>query len=394
MIITPNSVTLFGVSLFGVFPWRLYMNPFRYGQIVTDLDFCPRPLLEKELREHIISGQNVLLEGERRTGKSSLIIKTAKEIKNYRTVYIDINQIKTLNDLINRITDSLVSLDKQSGFFEKLVKVVSHLRPSVSIDSFTGNPGISFNANQEIPPKSIERLLDFIYQEHSNKRNIVVFDEFQDILNLNNYESIVAIMRSRIQFHSTMPYIFSGSIRKNMDKIFYDPDSPFFKSAIKLEIGSLEKEIFSNYIKGKFLYGNRIIKSSVIDAIFLKTEENPGDVQELCNAIWSITEDDTTIEQKNIEDALKVIFAREKEFYEHTISLLTNYQLRCLVAIANLGGRSIQSGKFLEYSGILHASSVKKAVTRLVDLKILYDYKKEYCFNSPFLRLWLLFKNY
>ena len=89
-----------------------------------------------------------------------------------------------------------------------------------------------------------------------------------------------------------------------------------------------------------------------------------------------------------------MIFAREKEFYEHTISLLTNHQLRCLTTIAHMGGKSIQSGKFLEYSGILHASSVKKAVTRLVDLKILYDYKREYHFNSQFLRLWLLYKNY
>ena len=370
------------------------MNPFKYGQIVTDVDFCPRLSLETILSEHIISGQNVLIEGERRTGKSSLIIKTAKEIKNYRILYIDINQIKTLNDLINRITNSLVSLDRQTKFFEKLVRVISHLRPSVSIDSYTGNPSISFNANQVIPPKSVERLLEFIYQEHSNKKNIVVFDEFQDILNLNNYESIVAILRSRIQFHSNMPYIFSGSVRKNMDKIFYDPDSPFFKSAIKMEIGALEKEIFGDYIKEKFLSGKRMIKSSALDTIFLKTEENPGDVQELCNALWSITEYNTTINQSNVEDALKVIFAREKEFYEHTISLLTSPQLRCLVSIANLGGKGIQSGEFLESSGILHASSIKKAATRLIDLKILYNYKKEYRFNSPFFRSWLLYKKY
>jgi uncharacterized protein len=370
------------------------MNPFKYGQIVTDVDFCPRLPLEKALKEHILSGQNVLIEGERRTGKSSLIIKTANERKDYCILYIDINQIKTLNDLINRITSSLVSLDRQSRFFEKLVKVVAHLRPLVSIDSYTGNPSISFNANQVIPPKSIEQLLEFIYREHSNKQNIVVFDEFQDILNLNNYESIVAILRSRIQFHSNMPYIFSGSVRKNMDKIFYDPDSPFYKSAIKLEIGALEKEIFRNYIKEKFLSGKRMIKSSAIDTIFLKAEENPGDVQELCNAIWSITEDNTRIEQSDLEAALNVIFAREKEFYEHTISLLTNQQLRCLSSIASLGGRSIQSGEFLESSGIRHASSVKKAAARLLDLKILYNYKKEYCFNSPFFRFWLLHKKY
>ena len=370
------------------------MNPFKYGQIVTDLDFCPRPQLEKELKGHIISGQNVLIEGERRTGKSSLIIKTAKEIKNFRTVYIDINQIKTVNNLIGRITNSLISMDKESHLFEKLVKVVSSLRPSISIDSLTGSPSISFSTNQTMPPQSVENLLEFIYLEHSNRKNIIVFDEFQDILNLKDYKSIIAIMRSRIQFHSGMPYIFSGSVRKNMDKIFYDPDSPFFKSAIKLEIGALEKKIFRKYIKKKFLSGKKIIDTSLIDSIFINSGEKPGDVQEFCNALWSITEYNTTIKQDNIDNALKVIFSREKEFFEHTISLLTGHQLRCLTALANLGGKSIQSGRFLEYSGIIHASSAKKAVTRLANLKIIYEYKKEYHFNSPFFRTWLIHKNY
>ncbi len=368
------------------------MNPFKYGQIVMDVDFCPRPELEKSLKEHIISGQNVLIEGERRIGKSSLIIKTASEIKKFRTVYIDINQIKTVNDLISRITNSLVSLEKQSGFFEKVVKTVSHLRPSVSIDSFTGNPSISFNANETMPPGNIENLLDFIYREHLNRKNIVIFDEFQDILNIKDYESIIALLRSRIQFHSDMPYIFSGSVRKDMDRIFYDLDSPFFKSAIKLDIGLLGRDNFEKYIKDKFLSGKRTINDIIINEIFTKTIENPGDVQELCNALWSITEYNTVLKPADVDNALKVIFAREKEFYEHTISLLTSNQLRCLTAIADLGGKTIQSGSFLKYTGITHASSVKKAVTRLVNLKILFNYKKEYQFNSPFFKTWLIHK--
>jgi hypothetical protein len=40
------------------------MNPFKYGQVVFDDDFCPRPKLEKALNSHISSAQNVLLEGE------------------------------------------------------------------------------------------------------------------------------------------------------------------------------------------------------------------------------------------------------------------------------------------------------------------------------------------
>lgn len=370
------------------------VNPFKYGQIVTDADFCPRPQLEKELKEHIISGQNVLIEGERRIGKSSLIIKTASEIKNFRTLYIDITQVKTVNALISRITNSLVSLEKQAGLFEKLVKVVSHLRPSLSIDSLTGSPSISFDTTNRMTLENIDNLLDFIYREHAQKKIIVIFDEFQDILNIKDHKSIVALLRSKIQFHSDMPYIFSGSIRKDMDRIFYDPDSPFFKSAIKLDIGLLDRQYFEKYIKNKFLSGKRDVSSDTINRIFIETLEIPGDVQELCNALWSITEYNTLLKLNEIDNALKVIFAREKEFYEHTVGFLTNHQLQCLTSIASLGGKNIQAGKFLKHTGITHASSVKKAVTRLVNLKILYEYKKEYRFNNSFFRTWLIHKNY
>ncbi|MCK4303664.1 MAG: hypothetical protein KAY24_05440 [Candidatus Eisenbacteria sp.] len=51
------------------------MNPFKYGQVVSAGDFCPRPVLLKDLVACIKSGQNVVLQGERRMGKTSLITR-------------------------------------------------------------------------------------------------------------------------------------------------------------------------------------------------------------------------------------------------------------------------------------------------------------------------------
>ena len=52
--------------------------------------------------------------------------------------------------------------------------------------------------------------------------------------------------------------------------------------------------------------------------------------------------------------------------YRNCINKFSQYRRR----------KNIQTGKFLKKTGFIHASSVKKAVTRLVDLKILYEYKK------------------
>lgn len=49
------------------------MNPFRHGCVVDGEYFCPRPELERQLRSFAESGQNVVVHGELRMDKTSLI---------------------------------------------------------------------------------------------------------------------------------------------------------------------------------------------------------------------------------------------------------------------------------------------------------------------------------
>ena len=83
------------------------MNPFKYGQVVSGSDFCPRPELEKTLRSHIESNQNVHVTGERRTGKTSLILETISRLKT-PLVHVDLFQAKSTHDIYTRMLDGIV----------------------------------------------------------------------------------------------------------------------------------------------------------------------------------------------------------------------------------------------------------------------------------------------
>ena len=50
------------------------MKPFEYGCVVKGEMFCPRPDLESELCRYMQNGQNVVVFGERRVGKTSMWI--------------------------------------------------------------------------------------------------------------------------------------------------------------------------------------------------------------------------------------------------------------------------------------------------------------------------------
>jgi hypothetical protein len=50
------------------------------------------------------------------------------------------------------------------------------------------------------------------------------------------------------------------------------------------------------------------------------------------------------------------------------------------------------SSAFLRNSGIAQASSVQRALNRLLELGIVFHYEKEYRFVNAFFRAWLLHK--
>ncbi len=369
------------------------MNPFKYGQVVFDKDFCPRPGAEKKLIDYISSGQNVLLEGERRIGKTSLIYEIMRQMKKFQLLYIDIMEIKTIDDFCRRLIRAIVSMEQKNGLVEKVFKTLAHLKPTISLDPLTGTPSLSLDASVKMKPESIEGLLDFIETLSKRKKLAVVFDEFQDILNIKEARVALAVLRSKVQFQTGIPYIFAGSVRNKMDEIFNHPDSPFFKSAITLNIEELDREIFREFLEKKFLVGKREVTRGLMEKVFEIARDIPGDIQQLCGVVWEITSYGDKIAEDIIPAALEVIYSRELKGYEAILVQLTGQQMRCLVGLAQLGGKSPLSAEFLKFAGISQPSSVKKALSRLERLRIIYEYKKEYKFINPFFRSWLIYKN-
>ena len=117
------------------------MNPFKYGQVVSGEDFCPRPGLLKSLIGFVRSGQNAVIQGERRMGKTSLIYEALRQLKVFHSVYVDLLEIKTADDLCKRMVRAIASAEEQGGMIEKLLQSLAQLRPSLSVDPFTGHVG-------------------------------------------------------------------------------------------------------------------------------------------------------------------------------------------------------------------------------------------------------------
>ncbi len=368
------------------------MNPFKYGSIVLGKDFCGRKDLLKQISSHIQASQNIVVLGERRIGKSSLVYEAVRKLRGTHLLYMDLLGIKSIDASCRRMLRAIVTLEKRVSWVTNMIKTLSHLRPTITTDPVTSMPVIFFDASVELKASSIQEVLDLVESIGKKKRLVVVFDEFQDILNTGDANEAIALLRSKIQFHRNIPYVFVGSIRHKMDEIFISPNSAFFKSAIPISVDPLPYEEFSKFLIKKFEKGHRKVLGETLRQVFEIANNIPGDIQQLCEALWEVTLEKESIGLDKLKNALELIFSREQKSYENYISLLTNIQLKCLMAIAKEGGKRVFSVSFMKSAGFNNPSSVRRAITRLINLNILFESGGEYRFINPFFRAWLPYK--
>ena len=368
------------------------MNPFRYGSTVCDEDFCRRPELERTLKRHIKSRQNVHMEGDRRTGKTSLIFEVCGALRKHVILHFDFQLVKSVVDVRSRLVDGLSSASTQTGTFDKLVKALAHLRPAVSVNPATGEPTLSVKTDDPTQPagRSIAELLEFGRSSFAPRNLVVFFDEFQDVIRLPGADGILASMRSCIQRHHDCTYIYSGSSRSDMDAIFRNPDSPFYKSAIAVPVGNIPRAEFIPFLRSKFRSGRRSVPVAVLENVLGLVADNPGDAQEVCNCLWDVTNAGKTLGDADVDRALEVIFAREIRYFQQVLEDITPVQKRCLRGLALFDGRGIYSRAFMVETGVVNTGSITRAVKQLAKRRIVSPVGKRYVFASPFLRLWLL----
>ncbi len=364
------------------------MTPFRYGCVVSGENFCPRPELERQLREFAASGQNLVIQGERRMGKTSLVKRAIGGMRGMRLIYIDLYYIKTLSEFCARVMKGVAKASDELPFLKKAVQFASRLRPVIAVDPRDGSTTISVDSRAAGEPDSLGAVMSALEKLAADGKTCVVFDEFQDILKLDNAMGVLAEMRSAIQFQENIPYFFTGSVRNDMMKIFDDMDSPFYKSALTFAVDAIEPVPFTKFIAERFRKGGRKAGNAVIARIITFADGVSGDVQELCEALWETTEPGEEISTDGFEAAFELIFSREIGGYEAMIERLTPAQGVVLRAMASNPGAQIYSNDFVAGVG-MPVSSIRRAVGRLVADRLVFARGGVYRFANPFFREWL-----
>lgn len=364
------------------------MNPFKYGCVVAGENYCKRPELQRQLAELVRSGQNVVVQGPRRMGKTSLVVETVKSLRGVTLLYVDLFSVRSVGELCRKIVSATAKCGKRS-FLERTAELVRGLRPVFSVDRDTGAPTISVDVKAARSVESIEEVMDMIASHSATKRMCVVFDEFQDVLDVPDSDVVLASLRSKIQFLPNTPFVFLGSVRNRMREIFDSPRSPFFKSAISFGVERIDETAMTDFLIGRFRAGNRRICRETVGKILRAADFISGDIQELCETTWLATGDGQMVLDGDVTKGLEAVFARESRAFISTFGRLTAVQANVLRGLAEPGHSKVFSGEFMETYGIRNVGSISKALKRLISDEILYEFNGEYLFENPFFREWV-----
>lgn len=349
---------------------KLLNNPFVTRTTdIPDIYFCDRKDETALLVKKIENGSNIVLKAPRRIGKSSLIrhLFRQKQISSkYNTLYVDIYGTKNMDGFIGEFKSAFLDAPfaKTEAGKRKVMEFFKSLLVNANMDSAGNFTGFSLGLNQ---PQNISITLKemFAFLEKTSKPNIVAFDEFQQI---NDYpERAAAIIRSFVQTMSNTVFIFSGSSRHLLDKMFEYPNEPFYRSAASITLYPISCESYTQFCKEMFgLYGKGIEEEAVV-FVYQLFSSNTYDMQEVMQETFPDISPKATATISDITTSInRLLDSREEEFRGILNKIENDKNRRVLNCILREGlTDGLTSGPMMRKYNLDNASSVQNALTVL-----------------------------
>lgn len=369
-------------------------NPFVYGEAVSGSYFTNRKKEIKELKSELKNGQNIIIFSPRRYGKTSLIKEVLAGLKKEGliTLYIDLFFVNSKHKFIDAYAEAIAR--ELSGPLTKIIASIKNLIPmlipKIVIKSGGGTTfEFDFDRTKKVSP-ILENIYESVHRlaSRQKKKAVVVFDEFQELLSFDDGE-IEAGMRARFQFHRQVSYVFLGSKRNLMQKLFEDKNRPFYNSGRKYPLKRIEKTEFTKYIVERFHQTGIKISEEIISNLLEATKCHPYYTQELCHFVWENSRDNKKVVANIIEKSIHEILAAESTNYNNIWDGLTAKQKGFLIALATNPLANVYSKDFILNNQLGAASTVQRLVKLLYNKQLVEKENGSIFFEDIFFEKWI-----
>ena len=349
-------------------------NPFKFGTLVDGEFFTGRVTELESIQRMLDSENHLVLISPRRFGKSSLVAKAVKA-SGRPSISLNMQNMLSIEDFASKILRELFRLYP----LERIRHLMTHFRiaPTVSTNPITNGIDVSFQPviNGIVLLEDAMALLEKVSTE--NKKLIVVFDEFQEIMNIR--KGLDKQLRSIMQEQQHLNYILLGSQESMMTEIFERKKSPFYHFGKLMHLSKIPYEDFRTYVAER-LPLKEASQNSVVDDILSFTGLHPYYTQQLSAQVWEMITYDKLFDNVVSEAVNAIIQAHDLDFERLWLSF--NRTDRFIM-------QSLSSNKNPMQNRQMATSTTFSAIKRL--MKAGYVIRSEdYEVEDPFFKTWIL----
>jgi uncharacterized protein len=366
-------------------------NPFKYGESVSGEHFTNRRKEIADIKSAIRSAQNIFIYSFRRLGKTSLIKTVLQSLAGERSiipVYVDLQRAPSVGQFVEIYSAAIGQAFIARG--EKLKKIGALFKmiiPSFELTE-TGGWKISFDFSKTT--RGTEKALEEVYElpqkiaVERGKRVVVVFDEFQEISQYDG-SAFEKKLRSFIQHHNEVCYIFMGSKTQIILEMFQDPRRAFYNSADIYPLPLIPGKDLVDFIIERFAStGKRIARATAGEIVSL-SRRSPYHIQMLSAHIWTVS--GNKVKKENIRTGLDAIMLSQNELFFSWYDSSSLHQRAVLGALAQT--RKIFSRDVILTHNLGSSSTVQASLKALTRTNLVTREDGKYWIFDPFFEIWL-----
>lgn len=329
-------------------------------------NFCNRIKEQDYLHQQIAAVRPTLIISPRRYGKTSLGVEVLDKL-TYPYTHLDLFPLLSIDDvkstLLGGVGDLLAQMENTP---QKALKAITEFFGGLSMSFTMINTKVEVKLNRgNLKPQTLQNALKNLDAtlHKKNKKAVLFLDEFQRLAQMPNSEEVEGAIRHVAQQSKNLVFLFSGSNRHLLEKMFDDSHRPLYKLCDRLTLNRIDSNEYISFMQKKAqTTWKKKLPIDALEAIFECTDCHPYYINALCHRLWS---------EKNIFDRTMVFDTwhdytlGEKSTVFREVENLSENQLKLLISLARFGNtKSILSEAFLRFSQIPQ-SSAKQSLAAL-----------------------------
>ena len=350
-------------------------NPFQFGILVDNEYFTDRINEIKEVQMSLNSANHLILISPRRFGKSSLVAKAVRETGR-PCISLNMQNMLSVDDFASKLLRELFRLYPM----ERIRHLMSHFRiiPTISTNPVTNTLDVSFQpvVNSMVMLEDAMELMEKVSTE--NKKLVVVFDEFQEVLNIR--KGLDKQLRSIMQVQQHLNYILLGSQESMMMDIFERKKSPFYHFGKLMRLNKIPYDDFREYISSRLPIKEEDKLNNIVEEILSFTNLHPYYTQQLSAQVWEMVTYNNIVDGVVGEAISKIVRTHDLDF--ERLWLNFNRTDRSIMLSLSKGTNPLQNRQVATSTSF---SGIKRLMKAGYVLRV-----NDYEIEDPFFREWIL----